>query len=115
MSGLTRASANLKGAKGAQSQLLASQEFAEVIAFATVDEILAMLEYEFTHDWLVLPPWALNLSYRLACLQRPDDPVLLRQAAAALLLVGPDWDDQAEALERRAEQLENPGATSESG
>lgn len=38
-------------------------------------------------------PWARNLAYRLACLQRPDDPRLLREAAADLLCFGPDWEN----------------------
>ncbi|MEV5512333.1 hypothetical protein AB0L50_05145 [Streptomyces flaveolus] len=53
-----------------------------------------------------LPPWARNPAYRLACLQRPDDPELLREAAADLLCFGPDWDAEAEDLERRAAELE---------
>jgi hypothetical protein len=55
---------------------------------------------------MALPPWARNLAYRLACLQRPDDPQLLREAASDLLSFGPDWDTFAEDLKRRAAELE---------
>ncbi|MFE6806969.1 hypothetical protein ACFVEN_35750 [Streptomyces sp. NPDC057681] len=34
---------------------------------------------------MAMPVWARNLAFRLACLQRPDDPELLREAAADLL------------------------------
>ena len=57
-----------------------------------------MLSDELTGDWTALPPWARNLAHRLACLQRPDGPGLLREAAADLLCRGPDWDAQAEEL-----------------
>jgi hypothetical protein len=49
-----------------------------------------------------------NLAYRLLLLQRPDDPALMREAAQSLWLHGPDWDDIAAELERRATFLD-PG------
>lgn len=108
MTDLFRATEDLKRAKDDRSQLDASMEFAEVIAFVTADEILMVLRTEREHDWLGLPVWAHNLAYRLACLQRPNDPDLLREAAGDLLAVGPDWDEHAEALVRRADHLDNP-------
>jgi hypothetical protein len=84
----------------------AAREFVEKLTFATADEILAMLRDVLGEDWMALPPWARNLAYRLACLQRPDDPQLLREAAADLLCFGPDWDTFAEDLKRRAAELE---------
>ncbi|MEU3946522.1 hypothetical protein [Streptomyces sp. NPDC029526] len=84
----------------------ASRDFVEQLTFATADDILAMLREVLTEDWTALPPWARNLAYRLACLQRPDDPQLLREAAADLLSVGPDWDTFAEGLQRRADELD---------
>ncbi|MFE4718552.1 MULTISPECIES: hypothetical protein [unclassified Streptomyces] len=57
-------------------------------------------------DWMAMPVWARNLAFRLACLQRPDDPELLREAAADLLSFGPDWDDFAEDLKARATRLD---------
>jgi hypothetical protein len=84
----------------------AAREFVEKLTFATADEILAMLGEILDEDWMALPPWARNLAYRLACLQRPDDPRLLREAAADLLSFGPDWDTYAEALKRHAAELE---------
>ncbi|MFF9062409.1 hypothetical protein ACF09K_27510 [Streptomyces sp. NPDC014882] len=84
----------------------AAREFVEKLTFATAAEILAMLRDVLAEDWTALPPWARNLAYRLACLQRPDDPRLLREAAADLLCFGPDWDTFAEDLKRRAAELE---------
>ncbi|MDX3384069.1 hypothetical protein PV682_21765 [Streptomyces niveiscabiei] len=84
----------------------AAREFVEKLTFATADEILAMLSEILDEDWTALPPWARNLAYRLACLQRPDDPHLLREAAADLLSFGPDWDTYAEDLKRHAAELE---------
>ncbi|MFC9287181.1 hypothetical protein [Streptomyces sp. NPDC057052] len=84
----------------------AAREFVEKLTFATADEILAMLRDVLAEDWMALPPWARNLAYRLACLQRPDDPRLLREAAADLLCFGPDWDTIAQDLKRRAAELE---------
>ncbi|MFJ3530746.1 MULTISPECIES: hypothetical protein [unclassified Streptomyces] len=84
----------------------AGRDFIEKLTFATADEILTMLRELLAEDWMALPPWARNLAYRLACLQRPDDPPLLREAAADLLCFGPDWDAFAEDLKRRAAELE---------
>ncbi|MFG2669788.1 hypothetical protein [Streptomyces sp. NPDC048445] len=84
----------------------AGRDFVEKLTFATADEILTMLRELLAEDWMALPPWARNLAYRLACLQRPDDPPLLREAAADLLCFGPDWDAFAEDLKRRAAELE---------
>ncbi|MGV9695979.1 hypothetical protein ACWDTR_09515 [Streptomyces sp. NPDC003470] len=82
------------------------REFVETVTFASADEIRAMLRDVLAEDWTALPPWARNLAYRLVCLQRPDDPELLREAAADLLCFGPDWDAEAEGLKRRAAELE---------
>ncbi|MFF3262112.1 hypothetical protein ACFYWO_23440 [Streptomyces sp. NPDC002932] len=92
----------------AESQQIgeAGRDFIEKLTFATADEILTMLRELLAEDWMALPPWARNLAYRLACLQRPDDPRLLREAAADLLCFGPDWDEFAEDLKRRAAELE---------
>ncbi|MFJ9576873.1 hypothetical protein ACIRQF_10895 [Streptomyces sp. NPDC101191] len=88
----------------------AERRFVECVTFADAGEILAMLNTVIEADWMALPPWARNLSYRLACLQRPDDPDLLREAGADLYNFGPDWDDIAAVLEARAEELERKGA-----
>ncbi|MFI5801496.1 hypothetical protein [Streptomyces sp. NPDC051561] len=81
--------------------------FVEELTFADADSILAMLHALAPNlaDGN-LPVWILNLSYRLALLQRPDDPALLREAADSLWLHGPDWDARAEGMKRRAEELE---------
>ncbi|KJS60496.1 hypothetical protein [Streptomyces rubellomurinus] len=81
--------------------------FVERLTFADADAILAMLRE--LCPYLVdgqLPVWVRNLAYRLALLQRPDDPELMREAARSLWSHGPDWDDIAADLERRADALE---------
>ena len=81
--------------------------FVEELTFADADAILTMLRELSPH--LVdgyLPIWIRNLSYRLLLLQRPGDPALMREAAASLLLHGPDWDDIATDLQRQADALE---------
>ncbi|WP_235006310.1 hypothetical protein [Nocardiopsis sp. JB363] len=88
-----------------QDRQVAVMEFVEKLTFATVDDILEMLRVDFESRW-GLPVWARNLAYRLACLQRPDDPHLLRMAASDLYLHGPDWDHIAEDLNQCAARLE---------
>jgi hypothetical protein len=70
------------------------------------EDILSALREVLAEDWMAMPVRARNLAYRLACLQRPDDPALLREAAADLLSFGPDWDDVAEDLKARAGEME---------
>jgi hypothetical protein len=69
--------------------------------------VASALRRVLSDDWMGLPVWARNLAYRLACLQRPDDPGLLREAAADLLSFGPDWDDITEELKARSARLES--------
>lgn len=82
------------------------RDFIERVSFAEPEEILTALRGVLAEDWMALPVWARNLAYRLACLQRPDDPELLREAAADLLSFGPDWDEFAEDLKARSDELE---------
>lgn len=86
--------------------------FLEHLTFATPDEIVAMMEDQSPQlaDGQ-MSVWARNLAYRLACLQRPDEPALLRTAGMSLHLHGPDWDDIAEDLISRADALEQGGPT----
>lgn len=81
------------------------REFIEQVTFATTDDIVAMLREILGDNWMALPPWARNLACRLACLQSPDDPKLLREAAAELLSFGPDWDEYADRLKDQAKRL----------
>ncbi|MFF2407197.1 hypothetical protein [Streptomyces sp. NPDC058092] len=83
------------------------RDFIEKITFAKPEDILAAVHNVLAEDWMAMPVWARNLAYRLVCLQRPDDPELLREAAADLFSFGPDWDGIAEGLRARATQLEN--------
>ncbi|WP_191892514.1 hypothetical protein, partial [Streptomyces griseoaurantiacus] len=91
-------------------QLSDEHRFIEILTFAEADEILAMLHYVIEEDYFFLV-WARNLAYRLACLQRPDDPDLLREAAIDLFNFGPDWDDISESLKAEADRLDLEGKT----
>ncbi|GGP46676.1 hypothetical protein [Streptomyces abikoensis] len=87
------------------------QYFVEELTFADADSIVAMLR-DLSPRVVEgrLPVWVRNLAYRLAILQRPDDPVLMREAADSLYLHGPVWDDVAADLRRRADALDPAGA-----
>lgn len=77
--------------------------FVEELTFADPDSVLAMLRELCPH--VVdghLPVRVRNRAYRLVLLQRPDEPALMREAAASLWLHGPDWDHLAADLTRRA-------------
>lgn len=92
---------------------LPEHEFVEAVSYADADAIREMLRVVIAEDWSGLPVWARNLSYRLACLQCPDDADLLREAAADLYNFGPDWDDIAADLQARADRIDGgpkPGA-----
>ncbi|MES4908576.1 MULTISPECIES: hypothetical protein [unclassified Streptomyces] len=81
--------------------------FVEELTFADADSILAMLRELCPHvvDGY-LPVWIRNLAYRLVLLQRPEEPALLREAAENLWMHGPDWDDIATVLAKRADALD---------
>ncbi|GGS54623.1 hypothetical protein [Actinokineospora fastidiosa] len=83
-----------------------ARTFVELITFADSEDILAALRAVLAEDWMALPVWARNLAYRLACLQRPGDAALLREAANDLLCFGPDWDNVAAELQSRAAKME---------
>ncbi|MCX5065949.1 hypothetical protein OOJ91_08640 [Micromonospora lupini] len=91
----------------------AEHNFIEELTFAGAESILAML-HELCPQVVdgLLPVWVRNLAYRLVLLQRPGEPALMREAAQNLWLHGPDWDDIAAELTRRAEALEagRPGS-----
>jgi hypothetical protein len=84
----------------------AERAFLEAVTFADADAIMTALRESLEKDWIGLPVWARNLAFRLACMQRPDDAALHREAAADLLSFGPDWDDIAAELAARADRLE---------
>ncbi|MFE3543430.1 hypothetical protein ACFXK0_10680 [Nocardia sp. NPDC059177] len=83
----------------------ARARFVNLLSTADAEVIVTMLNHEFEKDWMALPVWARNLSFRLACLQKPNDADLLRQAGADLLCFGPDWDSIANDLLDRARFL----------
>ncbi|WP_241825725.1 hypothetical protein [Micromonospora sp. CB01531] len=91
---------------GRQQREEIERQFIEELTFAAADEIVDMLRAMLEEDWMGLPPWARNLAFRLACLQRPDDAELRRVAAADLIAFGPDWNDVADELEREADRIE---------
>lgn len=85
----------------------AMRTFVERVTFAPADEILSVLREIAAEDWMAMPPWARNLAFRLACLQRPTDVAILREAAADLLSFGPDWDVYAYELQSQADRIED--------
>jgi hypothetical protein len=91
----------------------AEYRFIEQLTFSSAQELLGFLDGALGRDLLLVPVWMRNLAYRLACLQEPDDTALLRRAAADLRFVGPDWNDAADDLVRRAEARETGDARGE--
>lgn len=81
------------------------QRFIEKLTFADAEDIWESLQDSLAEDWMALPVWARNLAFRLLCLQRPDDAEILGQAGADLLSFGPDWDEFAEELMARSQEL----------
>ncbi len=93
----------------------AEYRFIEQLTFSSAQEILSFLDGALGRDLLLVPVWMRNLAYRLACLQEPGNTSLLRRAASDLRFVGPDWNDTADELVRRADALDTgevrrPGA-----
>jgi hypothetical protein len=82
------------------------REFVEELTFASSEDIVDMLRTMLKEDWMALPPWARNLAFRLACLQRLTDTELMRIAAADLVAFGPDWNDFARQLEENADRID---------
>lgn len=81
------------------------QRFIEKLTFADPEDIKESLQETLDEDWMALPVWARNLAFRLLCLQRPDDSEVLGLAGSDLLSFGPDWDEIAEELLARAQEL----------
>ncbi|MER6016028.1 hypothetical protein [Streptomyces bluensis] len=94
------------GVNGGAMEISADvQRFIEKLTFADPDDIWESLQESLAEDWMALPVWARNLAFRLLCLQRPGDAEILGQAGADLLSFGPDWDEFAEKLLARSEEL----------
>jgi hypothetical protein len=87
----------------------AEYRFVEILTFSSWSDIIHMFDTVPERDIIELPVWARNLAFRLACLQQPNNPEILRRAANDLLLFGPDWDQIAEDLELRACAIEEKG------
>lgn len=81
------------------------QRLIEKLAFADPEDLWESLQESMAEDWMALPVWVRNLAFRLLCLQRPDDAEILAQAGSDLLSFGPDWDDVAEELLARSQEL----------
>lgn len=91
-----------------EERLEAQYRFIEILTFSSAREIMQMLSTVIAgKDFLALPVWARNLSYRLACLQEPKDFNILRQAGIDLRCFGPEWDDIADDLVLRADRIES--------
>lgn len=85
----------------------AEHRFIEIITFSKADAIASALKRLLQEHFIEFPVWARNLAFRLAVFQKPTDAGLLRRAAADLRCFGPDWDAEAERMERQAEILES--------
>lgn len=85
----------------------AEHRFIEVLTFSASTEIMQFLDEMYMKDFTALPVWLRNLAFRLACLQEPNNPGLLRKAAADLECFGPDWDDMVAELRNRAKAMED--------
>ncbi|MBC3840569.1 hypothetical protein GXW82_10815 [Streptacidiphilus sp. 4-A2] len=92
--------------EGGESVPDKARVFLEKIAFADADSIVMALYAALHDDWMAMPVWARNLAFRLACLQRPDDAMLLREAAADLSCFG-EWEEIARAMSERSESSSN--------
>ena len=110
MSELIKATQNLVEAIYGDKKLTCREEreitydFIEILTFSSKSEIREMLAFFLGKDFLGLPVWVRNLSYRLACLQDPSDKALKKAAAYDLLSFGPDWDDEANKLLNEANE-----------
>lgn len=87
----------------------AEHRFIEALTFSTSPEIVRFLDEMYARDFTALPVWLRNLAFRIACLQEPNNPCLLRKAAADLECFGPDWDDMVTELRNRAKVIETGG------
>jgi hypothetical protein len=79
--------------------------FLESLAFSSFGEIVAFLDDADANYYLELPLWARFLAYRLVCLLEPNNAQIRQRASAGLRVFGPDWDFQAEVLQKEAEHL----------
>jgi hypothetical protein len=84
----------------------AEHRFVEALTFSSSKDIVGFLDEMYARDFTALPVWIRNLAFRLACLQEPNNPALLRKAAADLECFGPDWDDKVAELRQRAQMIE---------
>jgi hypothetical protein len=84
----------------------AEHRFVEELTFSSAKNITEFIDEAYKADFAGIPVWLRNLAFRLACLQDPNNPKLLLRAAFDLECYGPDWDDLAEDLRRRAKELE---------
>jgi hypothetical protein len=91
----------------------AEHRFVEKLTFSSAKDIVEFMDEIYEKDFTGFPVWLRNLAFRLACLQEPNNASILWKAAVDLECFGPDWDDLAEDLRRRVEELEGSN-TSES-
>jgi hypothetical protein len=107
MSTLLETAVEMLKAQGKDERGEAEHRFCEQLAYSQSGEIMAMLDTVLADHFMEFPVWSRMLAFRLACLLEPGNPAIRRRAAADLRLFGPDWDDQADALDREANTIES--------
>ena len=108
MSGLTEAMSDMLKTKDNPERIEAENRFIETLTFSDFNEIVAMLDKALEDDWIGFPVWARNLAFRLACLLERKNAAIRRRAAADLRCFGPDWDEEADRLDREADEFYLP-------
>lgn len=72
----------------------------ELLAFCEYSELMAFLDEIDEKYFLETPIWIRLLVYRLACLLAPDNIEIRQRAIIGIRTFGPDWDSEAEKLEK---------------
>lgn len=72
----------------------------EVLAFSKFSELIAFLDEIDEKYFIETPVWIRLLAYRLACLLEPNNIEIRQRAIIGIRTFGPDWDSEAERLEK---------------
>jgi hypothetical protein len=72
----------------------------EALTFSEYREIIAFLDEIDEKFFTETPVWIRLLAYRLACLLEPNNIEIRQRAIIGIRTFGPDWDSEAEKLEK---------------